>query len=250
MGFLLHLTGFIQLVYLVIFPELLWQTLFDSICLHSVTTVYKFIELSEQRTAKIAMNLSLEFYSLISPQQCRLSFKPAPTEWGFSFLIVPQQNVCFQWAYAARWLPFCRGRVLSHKQACQQDNLLQSQTKLVGSDELCVKRPFLYVNCYLSLLMPPPPIAMLVAGKRHTCQLIYYIFISFQHCNGGRGDLNLKFPPKYKACHEFCPRSVTLGDLPVVIFVESKELNVQHVNLNCWSIGQEWKSILFRIEFL
>ena len=28
---------------------------------------------------------------------------------------------------------------------------------------------------------------MLVAERRHTCQLIYEIFISFQHCNGGWG---------------------------------------------------------------
>ena len=34
---------------------------------------------------------------------------------------------------------------------------------------------------------PLPPIAMLVAERRHTCQLIYEIFISFQHCNGGWG---------------------------------------------------------------
>ena len=55
--------------------------------------------------------------------------------------------------------------------------------------------------------MPPsPPIAMLVAERRHTCQLIYETFISFQHCNGGWGDLNSKFPPKYKVYHEFCPR--------------------------------------------
>ena len=33
----------------------------------------------------------------------------------------------------------------------------------------------------------PPPITMLVAERRHTCQLIYEIFISFQHCNGGWG---------------------------------------------------------------
>ena len=34
---------------------------------------------------------------------------------------------------------------------------------------------------------PLPPIAMLVAERRHTCQLIYEVFISFQHCNGGVG---------------------------------------------------------------
>ena len=35
--------------------------------------------------------------------------------------------------------------------------------------------------------MLPSPIAMLVAGRRHACQLIYDIFISFQHCNEGWG---------------------------------------------------------------
>ena len=53
---------------------------------------------------------------------------------------------------------------------------------------------------------PFPPIAMLLAGRRHTCLLIYDIFISFQRCNGGWGDPNSKFPPKYKVFHEFYPR--------------------------------------------
>ena len=41
---------------------------------------------------------------------------------------------------------------------------LRSQAKLVGTDEFCVERPFLYINCYLSLLMSPPT-AMLVAEE-------------------------------------------------------------------------------------
>ena len=51
---------------------------------------------------------------------------------------------------------------------------------------------------------PLLPIAMLVAERRHTCQLIYEIFISFQHCSGAWGDFNSKFHPKYKVYHEFC----------------------------------------------
>ena len=33
----------------------------------------------------------------------------------------------------------------------------------------------------------PPLTAVVVAGRRDTCQLIYDIFISFQHYNGGGG---------------------------------------------------------------
>ena len=29
---------------------------------------------------------------------------------------------------------------------------------------------------------------------------------AFNIAMGGGGDLNSKFPPKYKVCHEFCPR--------------------------------------------
>ena len=35
-------------------------------------------------------------------------------------------------------------------------------------------------------------IAMLATERRHTCQLIYEIFISFQHCNGGWGGISTR----------------------------------------------------------
>ena len=46
---------------------------------------------------------------------------------------------------------------------------------------------------------PLPPIAMLVAERRHTCQLIYEIFISFQHCNGGWGGSQLEISSKIQS---------------------------------------------------
>ena len=90
----------------------------------------------------------------------------------------------------------------------------QLQTKLVGTDEFCVKRGlFVYKLLPFTANSPPPPTAILVAVRRHTCQLIYDIFISFQHCNGGGGwgDHNSKFSPKYKVYHELCP-GLRLGE--------------------------------------
>ena len=76
----------------------------------------------------------------------------------------------------------------------------------LGQMSFALKEAFLVCKLlHFTANAPLPPTAMLVAGRRHICQVIFDIFISFQYCNGGWGDHNSKFPPKYKVCHEFCP---------------------------------------------
>ena len=93
-----------------------------------------------------------------------------------------------------------------HDQDCRDSTYNRGQNSL-GQMFFALKETFPVCKLLpFTANAPPPPIAMLVAERRHTCQLIYEICISFQHCNGGWGDLNSKFPPKYKVYHEFCPR--------------------------------------------
>ena len=66
----------------------------------------------------------------------------------------------------------------------------------LGHISFALKEAFLVCKLlHFTANAPPPPTAMLVAGRRHICQVIFDIFISFQHCNAGWGDHNSKFPP-------------------------------------------------------
>ena len=79
----------------------------------------------------------------------------------------------------------------------------------LGHMSFALKEPFPVRKVLPSVQMPPlPPLQcwLLEEGILFNSSTTFSSAFNIAIGGGGGGDLNSKFLPKYKVCHEFCPR--------------------------------------------
>ena len=96
--------------------------------------------------------------------------------------------------------------VITHVSTKKTDSYNRGQNSL-GHMSFALKEAFPVRKLRPSLLMPPlPPLQCWLLEEDILANSSMTFSSAFNIAMGGGGDLNSKFPPKYKVCHEFCPR--------------------------------------------